>query len=188
MKIQPLDLPGLLELDSPELTDDRGGLRRVFDREPFEVAGLPTRWEQLLLSRTSEPGIVRGMHVQVAPYTEAKLLVPVAGRMAWAVVDLRRDTPSFGRSSLVELSAERGRALFVPRGFAHGCMSLARDTLIAILTDNRHSAEHGRGFRWDDPALAIAWPATAAAPRCSAAHAALPSFADFLLGDHRFEV
>jgi len=163
------DIAGLMRLPLTTLDDDRGGLDKYFDPGLEASIGRPLAWRQVL----------RGLHAQLAPASEAKLLVPLRGRMFWVCVDLRRDSPSFGcwRSQVLEPSG--AEALFAERGFGHGCLSLSDDVELLILADNDYRPEAGVGIAWDDPELAIGWPLDGATPTLSAEHAAFASFAAF---------
>jgi dTDP-4-dehydrorhamnose 3,5-epimerase len=181
MRLEQLGLPGLTKIDFESFRDHRGTLSRCFDLPVFAETGLTTAWMQQVVSTTAKANTIRGMHVQRAPFTEAKLLVPLRGRMLWTVVDVRRGSPSFGHHLQMELSPERDCGLFVAGGFAHGCLSLSDDVALSILSDNRYSPEHGLGFRWDDVALGIPWPVDQNQPLvASQAHVELPSFATFV--------
>jgi len=173
------DIAGLMRLPLTTLDDDRGGLDKYFDPGLEASIGRPLAWRQVLRSRTTAAGVLRGLHAQLAPASEAKLLVPMRGRMFWVCVDLRRDSPSFGcwRSQVLETS--RAEALFAERGFGHGCLSLSDDVELLILADNDYRPEAGVGIAWDDPELAIDWPLHGATPSLSAEHAAFASFAAF---------
>ncbi|MEO5372885.1 MAG: dTDP-4-dehydrorhamnose 3,5-epimerase family protein [Alphaproteobacteria bacterium] len=175
--------PDVKRVAMAPLNDHRGWLLRLFDAEPFAAAGLPTTWAQQLASFSARRHTLRGLHTQVAPLSEAKLLVPLMGHMWWVVVDVRRASPTFGRWEGFDLIPGGGHGLFVPKGFAHGCLALADNTLLHIMTDSVFSPPHGVGIRWDDPELAIAWPLPAGAEVVmSAEHAAYPSFSSFRTG------
>ena len=106
-------------------------------------------------------GTVRGLHFQVPPRAQAKLVRVLAGRIFDVVVDLRRASPAYGRHVAFELSAANGDQLFVPAGLAHGFCTLEEDTEVLYKVSAYYSRDHDRGLRWDDPALGIAWPVAA---------------------------
>jgi dTDP-4-dehydrorhamnose 3,5-epimerase len=109
-------------------------------------------------SLSAETGTVRGLHYQVPPFTQAKLLQVLRGRILDVAVDLRRASPAFGRHVAVELAAGDGRQMFVPEGFAHGFMTLEPDTMVAYKVTSGYEPKSERGIAWDDPDLGIAWP------------------------------
>lgn len=158
MKTESLGIPGPLRIFPPAFADHRGWLVRGFDAALFANAGLPTAWVQQVISHTETRHTLRGLHAQRAPFTEAKLILPVSGRMWWVVVDFRADSPTRLQWRGVELDAAERAALYVPRGFGHGCVSLTDQVTLAILADNAYSPEHGIGIAWNDPDLAIDWP------------------------------
>ena len=102
-------------------------------------------------------GVVRGLHYQLAPYTQAKLVRVIEGAVRDVVLDIRRGSPTFGRHVAVELSGENRKQLFVPRGFAHGFAVLTEHVVFAYKCDNFYSPSHERGIAFDDPALGIDW-------------------------------
>ena len=186
MNVKQLELDGLWRIDVPDLIDDRGGLAKPFDEQSFRAAGLPVwNWKQIIHSRTAHKGTVRGIYVQSAPFTEGKLVTCLQGRMFWAVVDLRRDSATFGRWYGLELEGGSGISLLIAPGFGHGCMSLSDDVELLLLADNDHSADHSIGIRWDDPDIAIEWPLDGQ-QKISSAHGTYPSFKEFV--DHHVGV
>ncbi len=173
------DLAGLMRLPLTVIDDDRGGLDKIFDPAVAAAIGRRLAWRQVLRSRTRSRGVLRGLHAQVAPASEAKLLLPLKGRMFWVCVDLRRDSASFGQWRSQVLDARTPVALFAERGFGHGCLSLSDDVELLILADNDYRPDCGVGIAWNDGELAISWPLDGATPALSAEHAAFASFADF---------
>jgi dTDP-4-dehydrorhamnose 3,5-epimerase len=110
-------------------------------------------------SLSGEIGTVRGLHFQLPPFAQAKLVQALRGRILDVAVDVRRGSETFGRHVAVELAAGDGRQVFVPEGFAHGFMTLEPDSMVAYKVTNRYEPKSERGIAWDDPDLAIAWPA-----------------------------
>jgi len=110
-------------------------------------------------SLSGQVGTVRGLHYQMPPFTQAKLVQALRGRILDVAVDVRRGSPTFGRHVAVELAAGDGRQMFVPEGFAHGFMTLEPDSMVAYKVTSRYEPKSERGIAWDDPDLAIAWPA-----------------------------
>jgi len=138
--------------------DDRGYFARTFCRREFEAHGLNPHVEQCNISFNRRKGTLRGMHFQAAPYEEAKLVRCIRGAIYDVIIDLRPDSPDFKRHVAVTLSAENGKMLYVPEGFAHGFQTLEDNTEVFYLMSRPYAAECARGVRWNDPAFGIEWP------------------------------
>jgi len=110
-------------------------------------------------SLSGQAGTVRGLHYQMPPFAQAKLVQALRGRILDVAVDLRRASPTFGRHVAIELAAGDGRQVFVPEGFAHGFMTLEPDSMVAYKVTSRYEPKSERGIAWDDPDMGIAWPA-----------------------------
>jgi dTDP-4-dehydrorhamnose 3,5-epimerase len=172
-------LPGAFQIELEPHTDERGGFARTFCEYEFAAHGLATRFRQANLSWNDRAGTLRGLHWQAAPHGEAKLVRCTAGAVWDVIVDLRRDSPSCLRWYATELDARRRNALYVPPGFAHGFLTLADASEVSYWMSESHAPDAARGLRWDDPRLAIAWPAR---PRVmSERDRALPAFEESLL-------
>jgi dTDP-4-dehydrorhamnose 3,5-epimerase len=178
LTIRPLALPEIKLISAPRFGDQRGYFAETYVRRDFAAAGIAHEFVQDNESLSRAVGTVRGLHFQVPPFAQAKLIRVLTGRIFDACVDLRRSSPRYGRHTTVELSAESGDQLFVPAGFAHGFCTLEPDTTVLYKVDAVYSAEHDRGIDWSDPALAIAWPIGKEAATLSAKDAALPRLAD----------
>jgi dTDP-4-dehydrorhamnose 3,5-epimerase len=159
MRLTPTPIPGLFEIDSPDHTDARGGFRRTWCAEAFAATGLSFAPVQASLSTNPQSHTLRGLHWQADPHGEGKLVRCVAGAIWDVAVDVRADSPSFRRWHGVRLDAQAGRALFLPPGVAHGFLTLTKGAVVSYLIDRAYHAPAARGARWDDPALAIDWPA-----------------------------
>lgn len=146
----------LIELD--KRGDARGFFARVFCEAEFAAAGLETRFVQANHSRSAQRGTLRGMHFQRAPHRETKVVRVVRGALLDVIIDLRADSPSYGRWEAFELTAENGRMLYVPAGFAHGFQTLADDTEVTYQVSAAYAPDAEGGVRWDDPAFGIDWP------------------------------
>jgi dTDP-4-dehydrorhamnose 3,5-epimerase len=146
----------VLELERHE--DERGFFARAWGQDEFADHGLVPDLSQCSISRNSRAGTVRGMHFQTAPHEEAKLVRCTAGAIFDVIVDLRSDSPTYTGWLGVELEAERGNALYVPKGFAHGFQTLVDESDVLYMISDPYVPEAASGVRWDDPAFAIEWP------------------------------
>ena len=153
----PLSGAFIVELD--RLADDRGFFARSFCRREFERAGLNPDVLQCNVSRNNESGTLRGMHYQVSPLEEAKLVRVTSGTIYDVIIDLRPKSDTFTRWFGLELSESNHTALYVPEEFAHGFLTLTDNTEVYYQMSNYYSPEHARGVRYNDPAFGIIWPA-----------------------------
>ncbi len=151
-------LAGAVVVDLERKADDRGFFARTFCREEFAAAGLEPLVEQCNLSYNHRAGTLRGMHFQVAPATEAKLVRCTAGAIVDIIVDVRSGSPTYLRSFSVELTAENRRALYVPPMFAHGYQTLVDGAEVTYQVSEAYTPGTERGLRHDDPRLGLAWP------------------------------
>ena len=152
------ELAGAWIVDLERREDDRGFFARTFDAKEFAERGLEPAVPQCNLSYNRRAGTLRGMHYQLPPAAETKLVRCTAGAIYDAVVDLRPGSPTFGRSVGVELTAENRRALYVPAMFAHGYQALTDGAEVAYQVGEFYTPGAERGLPHDDPALGIAWP------------------------------
>ncbi len=159
MRFVPTLLAGayLIELDKRE--DERGFFARVFCEREFAAAGLETRFVQINNSLSKDLGTLRGMHYQVGDAAEVKLVRCLRGALWDAILDLRPGSPTFGYSFGAELTAENRSMMYVPRGFAHGFLTVAADTEAFYLVSAFYAPNSERGVRWNDPRFDIRWPA-----------------------------
>jgi dTDP-4-dehydrorhamnose 3,5-epimerase len=151
-------LPGAFVIDLEKRGDDRGFFARAFCAREFAAHGLITQFVQVNNSLSAKKGTLRGMHYQIAPQAETKLVRCIRGALYDVILDLRPDSPTFGRSFGAELSAENRQMMYVPKGFAHGFLTLSDDAEAFYFVDEFYGPEFERGVRWDDPRFAIAWP------------------------------
>lgn len=158
MRFVPTELAGAVVVEPDRHGDERGSFMRTFCEEEFAAAGLPTRFPQCNISANRTAGTLRGMHLNVAGHWESKLVRCVRGAIHDVIVDLRPGSSTFGRWIGVDLTADNGRALFVPEGFAHGFVTLADDTDVHYHMGRSYTPGVDTGFRWDDPAFGIEWP------------------------------
>jgi dTDP-4-dehydrorhamnose 3,5-epimerase len=167
MQISATEIPDVLLLKPVRHSDARGFFSEVFREDALKGAGIELRFVQDNHSLSVEKGVVRGLHFQIPPVAQAKLVRVTAGAIFDVAVDLRRRSPTFGRHAAVVLSAKEWNQIFVPAGFAHGFCTLEPNTEVLYKVDRYYSSEHDRGLLWNDPALGIAWPVSAAEARVS---------------------
>jgi dTDP-4-dehydrorhamnose 3,5-epimerase len=151
-------LPGAFVIEPDQLADQRGFFARTFCRKEFEAHGINALVEQCNISFNKRKGTLRGMHFQVAPFAEAKLVRCTSGSIYDVIIDLRPSSPTFKQYFAAELSVENRAMLFIPEGFAHGFQTLQDDSEVFYQMGQSFSAEHARGVRWNDPAFGIEWP------------------------------
>ena len=158
MRFAPTAIPGVVVVDIEAPADDRGSFGRLQCPDEFAAAGHPFTPAQTSLSRNPRAGTLRGMHYQPAPHAETKLVRAVRGRMFDVALDLRPDSPTLRKWFGIELSAENACALLIPKGVAHGFLTLEADTDVLYQISPAFSPGHEAGVRWNDAAFAIAWP------------------------------
>ena len=158
MIVTPTALEGAYVFDVERRRDERGFFARTFSVEELVAHGLESRVEQSNISWNRQKGTLRGLHYQVAPHEETKIVRCTRGAIWDVMLDIRSGSPTFGRWHAEELTGDNHRMLYVPRGFAHGYLTLIDDTEVSYLVGHRYAPESGRGIRWDDPAFAIQWP------------------------------
>ena len=152
-------LPGAFEILIEEKTDERGFFARTWCQKEFESQGLAGKLVQCSLSFSKRKGTLRGMHYQIAPCEETKLVRCTQGAIYDVVLDLRPKSPAFKNWVAVELTAEKRNMVYVPQGCAHGFLTLEDQSEVAYQMSEFQSPESARGVHWDDPAFQIKWPA-----------------------------
>jgi len=158
MEILATAIPEVKLIVPRRFTDHRGFFCELYHKRRFAEAGMAGEFVQDNCSVSRQRGVVRGLHYQIPPAAQAKLIWVMRGVIFDVVVDLRRSSATFGRHVAMVLSAAEGRQLFVPEGFAHGFAALEKDTEVHYKTSAYYNPEHERGIFWNDPALGIAWP------------------------------
>ncbi|MBB3018721.1 dTDP-4-dehydrorhamnose 3,5-epimerase [Microvirga lupini] len=158
LTVEPTAISEVKVVTPKRFGDNRGFFVETYHKQRFVEAGIDMEFVQDNHSLSALAGTVRGLHFQSDPFAQAKLIRVVRGRVLDVAVDLRRSSPTFGRHVAVELSAENGRQLLVPVGFAHGFCTLEPDTEIVYKVSAYFSAAHDHGLRWNDPSLGIDWP------------------------------
>jgi dTDP-4-dehydrorhamnose 3,5-epimerase len=151
-------LPGAFLIEAEPQVDDRGFFVRIFCQKEFTARGVNASVAQANTSFSRSRGTLRGLHYQLPPHAEAKLVFCTQGSVYDVIVDLRSDSPTFRKWYGVELTSENHRLLYLPEGFAHGHLTLADDTLVTYLVSEFYAPRAERGIRYDDPAFGIQWP------------------------------
>ena len=157
MEIEETDIAGVKIITPKIFRDARGYFTETYNAARYGAAGITNVFVQDNESQ-SQKGVLRGLHWQAAPHTQAKLVRVIRGAVWDVAVDIRKGSPTFGKHVAVTLSAENRKQFFIPRGFAHGFIVLEDDTLFSYKCDNLYCASADRGMRFDDPALGIKWP------------------------------
>lgn len=158
MDITPLYLKGACLIEPKVHGDHRGFFMESYNEEMFKKMGIHQNFVQDNHSLSAEPGVLRGLHYQLDPKAQTKLVRVISGAIYDVIVDIRKSSPTFGQWIGVILSADNKRQLLVPRGFAHGFCTLVPQTQVIYKVDEYYSPENDRGILWNDPALNIDWP------------------------------
>jgi len=151
-------IPGAFVIDSERLEDERGFFARIWCQREFNAHGLNSELAQCNISYNRRKGTLRGMHYQVAPNAEARIVRCTSGAVHDVIVDLRPDSASFKNWFSIELTADNRRMLYIPEGLAHGFLTLRDDTELFYQMSKFYSPDSARGVRWNDPAFNIEWP------------------------------
>lgn len=181
MKVTAATLEGVLLIEPDVFTDRRGFFMESYHLEKYHANGIWLNFVQDNHSLSEQAGTLRGLHYQLAPKAQSKLLRVLAGAIYDVAVDIRPDSPTFGKWEGFILSSANKRQLLVPQGFAHGFCTLVPNTEVLYKVDQFYSPQHDRGIVWNDPDLAIPWPT--ASPIVSEKDGKLP-----LLRDAQLEV
>lgn len=158
MIVEPTALPGVFVITPELLADERGAFARTYCAEEFRANGLNPQVAQCSVSFNPTAGTLRGMHYQVEPYGEVKLVRCTMGAIYDVVVDLRPESPTYCRWVGAELTAVNRQSLYIPRGLAHGFVTLVEQTEVLYQISVPFQPGAGAGVRWDDPAFGIVWP------------------------------
>ena len=162
MMFKELPLSGAWMIDLEKRGDDRGFFARTFCADEFAQHGMEDHFVQANDSLSADVGTLRGLHYQLHPHREAKLVRCIFGRLYDVIIDLNPESPTFGRWHGVELDSAARLSLYVPPGFAHGFITLEPATEVLYLVTAAYAPEHERGVRWNDPYFEITWPETPA--------------------------
>jgi dTDP-4-dehydrorhamnose 3,5-epimerase len=177
MQVTPLEIPDVKLVEPARHGDARGFFSETYSRQRYEAAGIAGEFVQDNHSLSGQVGVVRGLHFQIAPHAQGKLVRVVKGAILDVAVDIRHGSPTFGRHVTVELSAANWRQLWIPVGFAHGFCTLEPDTEVVYKVTDYYAPECDRGILWNDPALAVPWPVGAGEATVSPKDRALPPLA-----------
>jgi dTDP-4-dehydrorhamnose 3,5-epimerase len=177
-RIEPLAIPAVLLVTPPRFGDERGFFSETFSAPRLEAAGIGGDFVQDNHSLSRARGVVRGLHCQLHPHAQGKLVRCVRGAIWDVAVDVRRGSPSYGRHVAAVLSAENWRQLWVPPGFLHGFCTIEPDTEVVYKVTALYDRASERGVRWDDPDLALPWPVAAERAVLSGKDRELPLLAE----------
>ena len=158
MKVTSLTLEGAKLIEPVVHGDHRGFFMESYNEKLMHENGIMHKFIQDNHSLSAEPGVLRGMHYQLNPKAQTKLIRVISGSIYDVILDVRKDSPTFGQWQGFILSDANKRQLLVPQGFAHGFCTLAANTQVIYKVDEYYSPEHDRGIAWDDPSLNIDWP------------------------------
>jgi dTDP-4-dehydrorhamnose 3,5-epimerase len=180
MDVENLSISGLVLMRPRRFSDARGYFIETYNEKSFSSAGISARFVQDNQSFSIKRCTVRGLHFQLPPAAQAKLVRVLQGSVYDVAVDLRRGSPTYGRWVGATLSAEMGEQLFLPRGFAHAFCTLEPNTMVAYKVDEFYTPESDSGLIWNDPTLAVEWPIEARDVVLSDKDQKLGRFADFV--------
>ena len=158
MKVIDTELEHVRIIEPAVHSDYRGFFMESYNAEKFKEYNIDYVFVQDNHSLSVEPGVIRGLHYQLNPRAQTKLVRVVTGAIYDVVVDIRRNSPTFGKWIGVHLSGQNKRQLLVPQGFAHGFCTLEPNTEVLYKVDEFYSPEHDRGIRWNDPEIGVKWP------------------------------
>ena len=160
MEFSPLGLPGAYLIAADINEDERGCFARIYCQKEFEVRGIGRQWVQVSASFNRRKGTIRGMHYQVWPFEEAKLVRCARGAVYDVLLDLRPGSPTYTHWVSTRITAENSRSVYIPEGIAHGYQTLEDNTEVFYQISQFHEPQYARGVRWDDPRFGIQWPLT----------------------------
>ncbi|MBA7705193.1 dTDP-4-dehydrorhamnose 3,5-epimerase [subsurface metagenome] len=158
MRFIPTKLNDAYIIEFESIVDNRGFFARTFCEKEFRKKGLTSHFVQCNIAWSNAKSTLRGMHYQIAPHSEVKMVRCTRGAIYDVIIDLRPDSPTYCKWSAVELTPNDNKMLYVPEGFAHGYQTLEPDTEVSYWMSNFYSPDAQRGIRWNDPAFGIHWP------------------------------
>jgi dTDP-4-dehydrorhamnose 3,5-epimerase len=178
IEVRPLGLEGVLEILPRKIGDDRGFFSETYNAQSFSEAGIALQFVQDNHSLSANKGVLRGLHYQLAPRAQDKLVRVVKGSILDVVVDIRKGSPTFKKWVSLEVSAAKWNQILVPKGFAHGFLTLEENTEVIYKVTDYYSKDHDRSVRFDDPTIGVEWPFDAAAIQLSDKDRNAPLLAD----------
>ncbi len=178
MQVRPLGLEGVFEIVPRKFGDDRGFFSETYNKKALAEAGIDLDFVQDNHSYSSTKGVVRGLHYQLSPFQQEKLVRVTRGAILDVTLDIRKSSPTFGKWISLEVSAEKWNQILVPKGFAHGFITLTEDTEVIYKVTDYYSPEHDRSIRFDDPAIGISWPIPATGVQLSSKDEKAPLLAN----------
>ncbi|MEP7457178.1 dTDP-4-dehydrorhamnose 3,5-epimerase [Phyllobacterium sp. SB3] len=165
--VKPLALDGVLEILPRKFGDDRGFFSETYNAQSFADAGISLQFVQDNHSLSAAKGVLRGLHYQLSPRAQDKLVRVVKGSILDVVVDIQKSSPTFKKWLSLEVSAKKWNQILVPKGFAHGFLTLEENTEVVYKVTDYYSPEHDRSLRFDDPSIGVQWPFEKAAIQLS---------------------
>jgi dTDP-4-dehydrorhamnose 3,5-epimerase len=178
MDVIETEIPDVKRIVVKRFGDARGWFSETFRADALARAGITTAFVQDNQSFSAPQGTIRGLHFQIAPRAQAKLIRVLQGAILDVAVDIRSGSPTFGKFVAVTLDADKGEQLFIPHGFAHGFCTLTPDVMVAYKVDEYYSPEHDRALAWNDPEVGIPWPVSPEAAILSDKDRRAPKLAD----------
>src|SRR3989338_5354662 len=157
MKITPTNIKDVLVIEPDIFIDDRGWFTELYNKEKLKTFGIDADFVQDNYSLTKKSGTLRGLHFQQNPYAQSKLVSCTKGAVLDVAVDLRKNSPTYKQWVALELTEENKKQIFIPKGFAHGFLTLADNTKLQYKIDNYYNKESDRGIRFDDPEIGVGW-------------------------------
>ncbi|WP_423414777.1 dTDP-4-dehydrorhamnose 3,5-epimerase [Hyphomicrobium sp. B1] len=178
MELIQLDIPDVIIIPQKRFPDARGYFTELYSAKSLEQLGIEDFFVQDNFSLSTTTGTIRGLHFQIPPHSQAKLVRVSRGRILDVAVDIRRDSSTYGQHVAVELSAQNGLQIYIPHGFAHGFCTLEPETEVVYKVSNYYAPQAEGGILWSDPALNIDWPIGQDAAIVSEKDAVLPLLKD----------
>ena len=178
MKFTKTSIEGIVIIDPTVFGDNRGYFLESYNEKEFKEVIGKVSFVQDNESKSSK-GVLRGLHFQKSPFAQAKLVRCIEGKVLDVVVDIRKNSKTYGQYFTTELSGENKKQVFIPRGFAHGFLVLSESAIFAYKVDNTYAPEHDAGIRWNDPTVNIPWGISESEVLVSKKDAQLPYFTEF---------